>query len=154
MPPVALEPSTVVVVLPEHFAQLKAALPHFVAAAGSPTLMALSSMMVNTKNAASKAKAAATYQGRHAKPDKPDRSIAVIARWERLTLMLLPFRGEGGASKTLSFRIEDYPPPERMPRERGRVGMGGDRPPTAAERREAKLEAQSWRTLNRDLKRR
>ena len=36
----------------------------------------------------------------------------------------------------------------------GRVGMGGDRPPTAAERREAKLEAQSWRTLNRDLKRR
>ena len=155
VPPVALEPSTVVLVTPEHFPQLKAALPHFVAAAGSPALMALSDVMVLAKSVDK----GPVYQGRHFKADKPDRSVAVIERWERLTRLLLPFRGEGSAGRTLSFRVEDYPVPP-PPREQDgfrfgsarAAGLGVSVTASADERRRAKRDAQGWRSVNRELK--
>ena len=103
--PIAVEPSTVVVCPPEHFALLRAALPYFVAAAGSRALGALQECLLSLNLRGEDALRKVPELMSNA--DRPPSAQRVLDNWERLTRRLMPTRQR--TAPTLSLTASDYP---------------------------------------------
>ena len=152
VPPIATEsPSTVLLCPPQHFGALKATIPHLVAAAGSPALLALRDAMQQRQL---DGQAALKKVPGLLKSNKPEASLDVTERWERLTRRLLPQRNR--YEPTLSFTTSDYParrPLNVRPQSSGR-GAGPISAFIRPQRlqRAAQVEAKGWTKLNDSLR--
>ena len=161
-PPVATESPTVVLLCPpQNFSALKATMPHLVAAAGSPALLALRDAMASARLTGEDALRKvpellrAESRGRTATS-----ALANVDRWERLVRRLLPYSRV--VEKTMSLNTRDYI--ARRPINRAEMGQNvrvrvvnapllATQPPPRAERGSyAQSQAKAWQKTHLTLK--
>jgi hypothetical protein len=145
--PTVLQPSTLLVVLPENFIDLRVALPTFAATAGSSTLLAMRESLLSASTAQKhprrRDESLVTARQRSAE----EVEAAVILRWERLTVKLLPDRE--GVHSTFSLAVSDYRPPHKAREVDAPEARLAASLPRSARQLAAARDAARWREANR-----
>ena len=151
--PVALEPSTLLLVPSESFLDLRIALPTFAAVAGSSTLLSMREGLMTSAAVPKRVPKRDESLVTDAQRSSEERSATAISRWEILVFKLLP-DSSFQSKATFSLCVADYAQPRRSRRKE-------EQPPpppppmlpqsSASYRSFAAKEAAAWRTTSRTL---